>query len=271
MIIRIKDAVKVLLGMANAIPAPEIFIENKSDYLCPTCNNKVAKFFPLPDVFFKELNDNGFIHPLFLAETLNIFHYSCPVCGASDRDRLYSLYFRTHAPLENTGQFRILDIAPTKPLQNFIKSAYPAIRYRSADFLMENVDDKVDLRNMDIYDDNNFDFIICSHVLEHIDDDTKAISELYRVLKQGCKSIIMVPILLNLTKDYENPEITDPGERWKHFGQNDHVRLYSKRGFIGKLMSAGFSVTEYNIGNFGPESFASAGIHPRSVLYVVKK
>ena len=260
-----------LLGMANAVPAPERFIEKKSQFLCPTCHNKVKDYFPLPGIFFQELNDNGFIHPIFLAETLNISHYSCPVCGASDRDRLYSLYFKTYCPLENTERFRILDIAPTKPLQNFIKSTYPAIGYRSADFLMENVDDKVDLRNMDIYGDNSFDFIICSHVLEHIDEDTKAISELYRVLKMGCKSIIMVPIILSLTQDYENPEITDPGERWKHFGQNDHVRVYSKQGFLGKLIAAGFSVTEYNIDNFGQESFVRAGIHHRSALYVVEK
>ena len=88
MIVRIKDAVKVLIGMANAVPAPKRFIANKSDYLCPTCNNMVKGYFPLSDIYFKELNDNGFIHPLFLAETLNICHYSCPVCGASDRDKI---------------------------------------------------------------------------------------------------------------------------------------------------------------------------------------
>lgn len=271
MLIRIKNAIKVLIGLADAIPAPDKFIAKESPFLCPTCNNRVKRYFPLPEILLKELSENEFIHPIFLAETLNIYKYSCPACDASDRDRLYSLYFSKYCPLIDSGQFRFLDIAPSHALQKFIKSNYPTMGYRSADYMMENVDDKVDLRNMDIYGDNSFDFIICSHVLEHIDDDKRAISELYRVLKKGCKSIIMVPILLNLTEDYENPEITTPGERWKHFGQNDHVRFYSKQGFVGKLRSAGFSVTEYNIDSFGAETFHSAGLHRLSTLYVVEK
>jgi predicted SAM-dependent methyltransferase len=124
---------------------------------------------------------------------------------------------------------------------------------------------------MNIYEDNTFDFFICSHVLEHIQNDIKAMSELYRVLKPGGKCIAMVPIALSLEEDYENPEITTAEGRWKHFGQDDHVRMYSKSGFVNKLASTGFLVHQLDVNFFGYEIFDKHGIHPRSVLYVVEK
>ncbi|HSV88269.1 MAG TPA: class I SAM-dependent methyltransferase [Bacteroidales bacterium] len=133
------------------------------------------------------------------------------------------------------------------------------------------MDDSLDIKNMYIYDDNAFDFIICSHVLEHIVEDLQAIGELYRVLKPGGKSIIMAPIFLHLKDDYENPKIFAPYEKWKHFGQDDHVRIYSKEGFKRKLQASGFKTKEYSINDFGIENFHMAGIHKQSVLYVAEK
>ena len=136
---------------------------------------------------------------------------------------------------------------------------------------MDGVDDVVDITQMEIYRDNTFNFFICSHILEHIDNDRKAMSELYRVLKRGGKGIAMAPIVLSLQEDYENPEITTPEGRWKHFGQDDHVRMYSKFGFIDKLQSTGFLVNQLDINFFGSETFDKHGVHHRSVLYIVEK
>jgi hypothetical protein len=60
-------------------------------------------------------------------------------------------------------------------------------------------------------------------------------------------------------------------ERWRHFGQHDHVRMYSKASFITKLESAGFKVHKFSKDDFGVSDFERCGIHPRSVLYVVEK
>lgn len=268
---RLKDSVKVLLGMAKAIPI-DGFVEKNEDtkYSCPVCSSPVKDFNRLPDYYYKNMDKYGYIFSLFQAETINRFQYSCPVCGASDRDRLYALYFQREMPEFETG-FRLLDIAPSGSLQNFIKTKYKNINYRSADSMMSGVDDVIDITQMDIYDDHSFDFFICSHVLEHIHDDRKAMGELYRVLKPGGKGIAMVPIMLSLESDYENPEITTPEGRWKHFGQDDHVRMYSKPGFINKLTSTGFVVNQLDINFFGSEIFNKHGIHPRSVLYIVEK
>jgi predicted SAM-dependent methyltransferase len=108
-------------------------------------------------------------------------------------------------------------------------------------------------------------------VLEHINDDKKALSELYRVLKPGGWGIIMVPIILTLDQIYEDPQITDGTERWRRFGQFDHVRIYNKTGFVGRMEAAGFNVRQLSVGYFGEYTFKTYGITNTSVLYVAEK
>ena len=267
---RIKDSLKVLLGMAKAVPLNSHPEEHPEEHYCPVCSSPVRQFNRLDDFYYDNLDKNGFIFSIFEGETMNQFQYSCPVCGASDRDRLYALYFQKELSEVHNG-FKFLDIAPSSSLQSFIKTKYAHINYRSADLMMGGVDDVVDITSMNIYEDNTFDFFICSHVLEHIQNDVKAMSELYRVLNPGGKGIAMVPIILSLEEDYENPEITTAEGRWKHFGQDDHVRIYSKSGFVNKLTSTGFLVHQLDVNFFGYEIFDKHGIHPRSVLYLVEK
>ena len=239
---------------------------------CPICTNKVSKFVRLDDYFFKNLDEYQYVHSIFMGETLNILDYSCPNCFSSDRARLYAIYLKQHFQKNytNAKTINFLDIAPDRNLASWLKKQYQ-INYRSVDLFMEDVDDKADLTDLSIYSDNSFDFILCSHVLEHVPEDRKAISELYRILKVGGYGIVMVPILLNLDHDIEDPNFDTPEKRWKYYGQDDHVRMYSKNGFISKLSEAGFKVNNLGIDYFGAETFLKNGIHPRSVLYVVEK
>ena len=163
-----------------------------------------------------------------------------------------------------------LDIAPSYPLKTFL-CKYPNVLYQSADKYMEGVDVVVDITNMDIFGSASFDFFICSHVLEHVPDDKKALSELFRILKPGGFGILMVPIILKNYQIDEDPNVTDVGERWRRFGQYDHVRLYSKTGFIERVKSAGFILNQYDADFFGRDTFFQLGISPKSVLYVVEK
>ena len=270
MIKRIKAKANVLFGRSAAVRINKP-TEPEKKFFCPVCKHKVQQFNPLPDFYSKKMDDVGYIHSIYQAETMNRFAYLCPNCGASDRDRLYALFISKYRVFNNDSSFHVLDIAPAKSLQSFIKNNFPLLNYRSADLYMEEVDDKVDITDMREYQNECFDFFICSHVLEHIEKDTLAMQELFRTLKQGGKGIAMVPILLNLTEDYENSEVKTPDERWKHFGQDDHVRFYSKNGFKIKLKNTGFKVVEYNVTSFGEETFVLNGIHKRSVLYIVEK
>jgi len=191
------------------------------------------------------------------------------VCDASDRDRLYALYFQKVMAHHDTPE-TVLDIAPKTSLTRFLKRRANVV-VRTADLFMDGVDDKVDVTDMHVYSDGQFDVFICSHVLEHVDDDRAAMRELFRVLKPGGWGIAMVPIALGLTEIHEDPSLKDTASRWKYFGQGDHVRMYSKSGFVERLTSVGFSVDQLGASFFGDDAFARHAIHPRSVLYVVRK
>ena len=98
---------------------------------------------------------------------------------------------------------------------------------------------------MDIqYPDESFDVIYCSHVLEHVPDDRKAMREFRRVLKRGGWAILLVPITAG--KTHEDPSITEPAERLRVFGQEDHVRIYGP-DYVDRLREAGFAVTETRV------------------------
>jgi len=236
------------------------------------CEDRVPGFSPLPEFYSEQLALHGCDLKISDFETCNAEAYQCPHCGATDRDRLYAIYLsqampRSFAQREN---FKLLDIAPSTPLSNFIRREF-GIRYRTADRFMKNVDDRVDITNMDVYRSGFFDAFICSHVLEHVQDDVKAISELWRVLKPGGWGIAMAPISVNLQNIRENAYYTNEKERWKHFGQGDHVRVYSRQGFVDRLQKPGFIVRQLRQENFQNEDFPRYGLSPASVLYVVEK
>ena len=139
---------------------------------------------------------------------------------------------------------RMLHVAPERNLRKVLL-AHPNINYLTVDLNSPLAMVKMDITNMP-YEDNLFDVIICNHVLEHIPDDRKAISELYRVLKPAGWAILQVPISQSLVTTYEDPSITAPDEREKAFGQSDHVRIYA-RDYRERLESVGFSVQVYSI------------------------
>ena len=203
-------------------------------------------------------------------------NYSCPHCGASDRERLYALYLKNYLPSITSDQvFRFIDFAPTPPVSSLIKrliAEHPqTFSYRTADLLAEGVDDRVDLMDLKIYSDNSVDFFICSHMLEHVADDRKALRELYRILKPGARGILVVPIPLTAADIDEDPSVTDEGERWRRFGQYDHVRLYSKQGFLSRVGEAGFIIHQLSREHFGERVFKTHAIIDQSVLYIVEK
>lgn len=243
-------------------------------YRCAVCNARVLAFEPLPEFYLDNFEKHGFP---FVAdsETCNLRNYSCPSCQASDRDRLYALYLSEYLDLRSGSFLKIVDFAPSPPLTSFIKKLIArsgkSISYRTADLAAEGVDDRVDLADMRDYEDNRFDFFICSHILEHVPDDRKALRELYRILKPGGQGILMVPIVLGLSEIDEDPTVDDESERWRRFGQSDHVRLYSKDGFVDRVREAGFLVDQHGKEFFGEKLFAQNGIGSQSVLYVVGK
>lgn len=163
-----------------------------------------------------------------------------------ERHRLLWLYLQNETdflqPKNNsTEKKEVLHFAPE---QCFLKrfKALSHINYTTTDLESPIADVKADICNLP-FKANSYDVIFCNHVLEHIPDDTKAMQELYRVLKPGGLAILQIPQDLKRAVTFEDDTITDRTERAKIFGQYDHVRIYG-RDYFDKLRSIGFKVDE---------------------------
>ena len=204
-------------------------------YYCPLCNSSLRKLRPFgqqfPVLTEKKVVGGGY--------RLNA---QCPVCHSTDRERLLYLYLLNNTKFFNK-KIKMLHVAPEEVLSRIIKM-YSNIDYLTADISSNKVMVKMDITEIN-YPADTFDVIICNHVLEHIVDDYKAISELFRVLKPGGWGILQVPISLSLEKTYEDFSVTDPAERQVIFGQSDHVRIYAV-DYIDRLRKSGFEVDMFN-------------------------
>jgi SAM-dependent methyltransferase len=122
---------------------------------------------------------------------------------------------------------KILHVSPEPSMFNIMSKMpdYTAIDKFAFGYAYPKSVLQMDIEQLD-FEDETFDLIICSHVLEHVDDDIAAIREMKRVIKKDGKIIVMIPIEKDLEMTYEDKSIVSPKERLKHFGQSDHVRLY---------------------------------------------
>ena len=261
-------AYKLAAEAYHSFKSKKHLAKKSEGFYCPGCKKYWKSFKPFPQHWLQGLTDSGWPYKMDDVETLNYENYCCYGCGITDRDRLYILFFKKM--LDKHRQYSVLDFAPRPALSNFLKSM-PNVIHRTTDLFMNEVDDKLDIQDLYLYNDNSFDVFICSHILEHVTDDIKAMKELYRILSPGGIGITMVPIMLPITKTKENPSITDASMRLKYFGQADHVRLYAKQEFLQRLASVGFKVKLYTVDDFGKEVFQKCGITQKSVLYVVEK
>jgi SAM-dependent methyltransferase len=233
---------------------------------CNLCESRV-RFSNISNDLGRTLGGYGFAYSLDEFETLNHRRYRCPVCGSFDRDRLYKLFIdRFLAP---EGIRRVLDFAPSESLSAYLRSR-DDFTYRSADLMMAGVDDVVDITDMPMYDDGSFDFFVCSHVLEHVPDDSRALGELFRVLSPGGVGIVMTPVAPEGSFD-EDPSVTDENTRWRRFAQGDHVRLYDRSTLCSRIRQAGFDVEALDHHTFGEAVFNRHAIAAGSVLYVARK
>ena len=200
------------------------------------------------------------------------YRYSlCPRCHSTDRERLvYWDITEEYNILNSSKNIRLLHIAPEKNLRKISKS-FSHIKYISGDLNpLMNCDIRLGITDIN-FEDNYFDFIICNHVLEHIQDDKKAMRELFRILKQKGMAILQVPISKKAKETFEDFSITFPKEREKYFGQKDHVRIYGK-DYKERLEGAGFKVVLYNIKDeLNIKNIRKHGFNENEILYVCRK
>ena len=185
-----------------------------------------------------------------------------------ERHRQMWLYLQNETDFF-TKNHKVLHIAPEQEfLRRFKKMKN--LDYTSADLYSPIVDVKADILDLP-FENESFDIVFCNHVLEHIEDDQKAMSELYRVMKKEGWGIFQVPMKNSLEKTYEDFSIKNPQERQKHFGQYDHVRWYGM-DYFDRLKKAGFEVDiNFYSKKFSKEEILRFGLMENEILPVVSK
>ncbi|SFU44055.1 Methyltransferase domain-containing protein [Pustulibacterium marinum] len=162
-----------------------------------------------------------------------------------ERHRLLWLYLKSETDFF-TGTHKVLHFAPEQAFYKRFRKL-KNLEYTTTDLNSPLADVKADICNLP-FDDNSYDIILCNHVLEHIPDDTKAMHELFRVLKPSGFAILQIPQDYNRETTFEDNTITDPKKRAEIFGQYDHVRVYGL-DYFDKLRSIGFKVDEVDYTN----------------------
>lgn len=210
-----------------------------TNYHCPICKKGLSRF-------------------LSVHENKDLL---CPNCGSLSRTRrLYELVNNLHLP----NAAKVLDFSPSRSFYRILK-ANPKIEYITTDLSGDFIaDQSYDITNINCPSDT-FVLIICYHILEHVPDDFKAMSELFRVLKKN--GIVFLQTPFKSGEIYEDFSITTPKERLKHFGQEDHVRIYSVKSLKERLEKVGFRVEIFS--EWQPNEHL--GLLPNETVFILKK
>jgi SAM-dependent methyltransferase len=217
-----------------------------SAVLCPICGKGFKKFLPY-----------GRINPRPNA--------LCPNCMSLERHRLIWLYLKDRSDFF-TKRLYVLHIAPEACFINRFEKIH-GDQYITADIESPLAKVKMDIHQIP-FGDNTFDVILCNHVLEHVEDDIKAMSEIARVLKPHGFGILQVPFFEPLPEvTYEDKSITDPKAREKAFGQDDHVRKFGK-DYLKRIEKSGMvAVEDAFVNSFDSEALFHFGLAKGELIY----
>lgn len=201
-------------------------------HYCVMCEHKVRRFVPFrggkPPALMRALDTVG----------SDVKNFECPRCGAHDRERHLLMYLERSGLLADTRGKSVLHFAPEARLGPRIVDVLPA-RYVPCDLYPNSSDVlRVDMLQMQ-FEEHSFDLVIASHVLEHVDDDLRALNEIHRVLKPGGYAILQTPYSARLHHTWHDPGIDTDEARLQAYGQADHVRLFG-RDIFDRIVAAGF-------------------------------
>jgi SAM-dependent methyltransferase len=185
----------------------------------------------------------------------------CPSCFSLERHRLFQLLLLRHGRQWLAGK-RVLHFAPEGASQPILQEMATCV---TTDVAGDGIDCRCGMEAIP-FPDRSFDAVIANHVLEHVEDDLRAMRELRRVIRTGGVAILSVPVVLGWERTYENARIQSPDQRRIHFGQADHRRFYG-RDFTARLEHAGLVVDRFQM---DPSSEIAFGLRRGDCLFVAR-
>ena len=229
--------------------APLLYKGNNVE--CPVCEKTFSKFLP------------------YGSEVAHRANVLCPFDLTLERHRLMWIYLRDHSNFLTADHLKVLHMAPEQCFHSRFK-AQKNLDYLTADIESPIADIHFDLHDIPL-EDNQFDVVFCNHVMEHVQDAKRCMSELYRVMKPGAWAIMQVPQDFSRETTYEDWSITSPEEREKHFWQKDHVRLFGK-DYPQWLESVGFRVEIFDKEKvLGQDMVERYRLQKEEILYIIHK
>ena len=226
---------KIFKSILNTIPRPWLI---KASYIV----RPLISWYLKGDKFTDPIDGKSFRKFLPYGYVKQRENALSPSTLSLERHRLMWLFLRDNTTFFTaTKKLKVLHIAPEQCFLDIFRKQQN-LNYITSDLESPIADVKADICDLP-FKENEFDVVFCNHVLEHVPNDTKAMQELYRVLKPGGFGIFQIPQDLSKAITFEDDTITDRKERAKLFGQYDHVRVYG-RDYFDKLRSIGFKVDE---------------------------
>lgn len=240
----------VLRVLRKVLPQPiyRALAAAVSPRFCMVCNTGCRRFTPFGDPVRQEA--------------------MCPHCRSLERHRLIWLFFNRETNLLNGTPQRMLHIAPEESL-GWLFASTTSIDYVSGDLTPGRAMVALDVTRI-AFPEASFDVVYASHVLEHVPEDRQAMREFFRVLKPGGWAVLQVPLVRDTTD--EDPGVTDPEERRRRFGQDDHVRAYGRADYRARLEAAGFRVEVIAYpGRFTPQERVKFGLDESESIHLCRK
>jgi SAM-dependent methyltransferase len=233
------------------------------DKLTPSVREIYSKFYTGSNVFCS-ICERSYRKFILLDNNRDLL---CPGCGSLPRYRLLNVLLKKKHNLQQ-DKLNILHFSPAKSLKRKLKN-FKNLNYITCNYNTSSEDKDINITSIN-EPSHYFDMVICFHVLEHINEDLLAMDELYRILKTNGVAYIQTPFKEG--DIYENASITSAEDRVKHFGQDDHVRVYSIQGLSARLKHAGFNVNTLKATEICDQSMITHyGIIEEDVIFECRK
>jgi SAM-dependent methyltransferase len=260
----IRQAVLNSLGPRGFMAAMRLFYFGTSRR-CLVCGARTRRFL-----------DQGYRYPILnalqIVGGMPTRNEECPVCRSAARVRLVYFYLERFTDFFTTAH-PILHMAPERGLMMHLAKVN-GDSYVCGDLSPAQYVALRPIRQLDVtrlpFDDATFDLVICNHVLEHVPEDRTAMRELRRVLKPGGLAILQVPLSMKLGATREGIPADTDEERIRHYGQRDHVRIYTLKDYVSRLRESGFNVDLFEAYEADAEAAFAMDIDPLEKLMLCR-